>query len=61
MYTDNGWVIHSTGVTADGTWTRATNVLARVHDAIAWKSTKRGAGKFDLLDSEEIILKRKSR
>ena len=59
--TDNGWVIRSTGVTGDGTWTRATNMLSRVHDALVWKSTGRSADSFDLPNSEEIVLKRKSR
>jgi uncharacterized protein (TIGR02246 family) len=55
----SGWVVRSTGVSSDGLWTRATNVLSSLHGRLVWKSIKRGASKFDLLDSEEIILKRK--
>lgn len=54
-----GWVVRNTGVSSDGLWTKATNVLGQLHGRLVWKSVNRGAGDFDLLDSEEIILKRK--
>ena len=56
---ESGWVVRATGVTSDGMWTRATNVFSQLHDRLVWKSIRRGAGNFDLLDSDEILLKRK--
>jgi uncharacterized protein (TIGR02246 family) len=56
---ETGWAIGFEGVRADGTQTTAINLLARVNDALVWKSTHRTIGGQPLPDTEEVVLKRK--
>jgi uncharacterized protein (TIGR02246 family) len=58
---ENGWTVETIGVLADGTSTRAVNLLTRIDDnAYAWQSTDRMAGQVALADIDEIVLKRHS-
>lgn len=56
---ETGWAIGFEGVRADGTQTTAVNLLARLNDALVWKSTQRTIGGQALPDTEEVVLKRK--
>lgn len=53
-----GWAIELVGITADGTYTTATNYLTKVEDALVWKSLARTAGGQPLPDINEVVLKR---
>jgi len=55
---ETGWAIGFEGVRADGTATSAINLLARVNDALVWKSTHRTIGGQSLPETEEVVLKR---
>lgn len=55
-----GWQVETQGVLIDGTQTSAVNILTRLDDnAMSWRSVNRSAGAFRILDSEEVVLKRK--
>lgn len=54
----NGWAIELVGITAEGTYTTATNFLTKVEDALVWKSLARTAGGQPLPDINEVVLKR---
>lgn len=57
---DTGWIVEATGVMNDGTPTSAVNVLTGLDEnGIAWRSVNRTAGEFRVLDTEEVILRRK--
>ena len=56
-----GWIIQSSGATADGTPTSSINQLSNVDaNTIAWKSVNRTAGDQQLPDSAQVLLKRVS-
>jgi uncharacterized protein (TIGR02246 family) len=57
---ENGWLIESNGTLADGTPTSAVNIISHLGDnAVAWRSVNRTAGAFRILDTNEVVLKRK--
>ncbi|MBX3412008.1 MAG: SgcJ/EcaC family oxidoreductase [Pirellulales bacterium] len=53
-----GWAIEFFGVTAEGTYTTATNYLTKVEDALVWKSLNRTAAGQPLPDINEVVLKK---
>lgn len=56
---ENGWMIESHGMLADGTPTTAVTTFTKLDDdAFAWQSLSRTAGGRPLPDTEEIVLKR---
>lgn len=56
---ENGWMIESQGMLADGTPTTAVTTFTKLdEDAFAWQSLSRTAGGMSLPDTEEIVLKR---
>ena len=56
---ENGWMIESQGMLADGTPTTAVTTFTKLdEDAFAWQSLSRTAGGVALPDTEEIVLKR---
>jgi uncharacterized protein (TIGR02246 family) len=55
----DGWAVEAAGMLADGTPTRAVNLLARLDEnAFSWKSIERSAGGVSLPETDEILLKR---
>jgi uncharacterized protein (TIGR02246 family) len=58
---ENGWTVESLGAMSDGTPTSAVNVLTHLDaNAVAWQSVNRTAGAFRILDTDEIVLRRKA-
>jgi uncharacterized protein (TIGR02246 family) len=58
----NGWDIDNEGVTADGTLTRAVNIVDRLDDqAMVWSSIHRKLGEKSIPDRGEVVLKRAAR
>lgn len=58
---ETGWAVETVGVLMDGTKTTAVNILARLDDnAMSWRSVNRNVGEFRVLDTEEVILRRKA-
>jgi len=56
---ENGWVVESVGTMRDGTPTTAVNIISRLDDnAVMWRSVNRTAGAFQVLDTDEVVLKR---
>ena len=56
----SGWIVKSSGTMHDGTPTSAVNILTRLDDnGFSWRSVNRTAGAFRVLDTNEVILKRK--
>lgn len=56
---ENGWAITTSGTAADGTPTRAVNLLTIIdHDAVTWRSVDRVAGQARLADEDEVLLRR---
>lgn len=56
---ENSWIEESVGVLADGTRTKATNILTRRDDnTLEWKSVDRMAGDAHLPDAMEVVLQR---
>jgi uncharacterized protein (TIGR02246 family) len=56
---ENGWMIESQGMLADGTPTTAVTTFTKLDEnAFAWQSLSRTAGGMALPDTEEIVLKR---
>ena len=56
---DNGWAISTSGTAADGTPTRAVNLLTIVDaDAVTWRSVDRVSGDVRLADEDEVLLRR---
>jgi uncharacterized protein (TIGR02246 family) len=57
--TENGWAIETAGTLADGTPTRAVNLVTRLdNNGIVWRSIERSAGDIPLADTDEVLLKR---
>jgi hypothetical protein len=57
--TESGWAIEASGMLADGTPTRAVNLVTRLDDnAVVWRSIARLADDIPLADTEEVLLKR---
>jgi uncharacterized protein (TIGR02246 family) len=57
--TESGWAIEAAGMLADGTPTRAVNIVTRMDDnAVVWRSIARLADDVPLADTEEVLLKR---
>lgn len=55
-----GWAAEIEGVTGEGVNTTAVNVLTRLDDnAYVWQSTQRTLGGTPLLDTEEVVFKRR--
>lgn len=58
---ETGWTIETTGTMADGTQTTAVNIMSKIDDnALAWRSVNRTAGAFSVLDTDEVVLRRKT-
>jgi uncharacterized protein (TIGR02246 family) len=56
---NEGWTIETVGTLADGTPTRAVNLVSRLDDdALSWKSVERSAGGVPLTDTDDVVLKR---
>jgi uncharacterized protein (TIGR02246 family) len=57
---DGGWSAEIRGMTGDGIETSAVNTLTRLDDnAYVWQSTNRSVGGQSLLDTDEIVMKRR--
>jgi uncharacterized protein (TIGR02246 family) len=58
--TEGGWLAKVTGTTGTNVSTTAVNVLRRLDDnAYAWQSIDRTIGEIRLLDTDEVIIRRK--
>lgn len=56
----NGWRIELEGVLADGSPTSAVNLIQQLDDkAMSWQSVNRSVGSFRVLDTDEVVIKRK--
>ena len=56
---DQGWAVHTEGMTLDGTITTAVNVLRKLSDeALSWQSIDRTVAGTPVADADEYILKR---
>lgn len=57
---ESGWMVESSGTLIDGTPTSAVNILRQLDEnAVVWRSVNRTAGAFRVLDTNEVVLKRK--
>jgi uncharacterized protein (TIGR02246 family) len=57
---ENRWVIHASGVLADGRGVAATQILTRERDDLArWRSVDRSVGGEAIADLPEVVLVRK--
>jgi hypothetical protein len=56
---ENGWVIESRGVTADGMLTSANNVITKIDkNGCRWQSVNRTVNGAELPDALEVVSRR---
>jgi uncharacterized protein (TIGR02246 family) len=57
---NNSFVVETTGTLIDGTPTTAVNIVSKLDkNAVVWRSVNRTAGAFRVLDTNEVVLRRK--
>ena len=55
----SGWIIRTSGITADGSPTKATNAIYKAdNNVISWQSFNRSRGNTTLPDIKEVVLER---